>query len=68
MKEIRSDHAPDFFAHAYDHCESRQSASSRGRLHEMLFYGNGQKNSKPPFKGDLLPVSHCGLLLACKYF
>lgn len=39
-----------------------------GAYMRCLFYGNGQKNSKPPFKGDLLPVSHCGLLLACKYF
>ncbi|MGZ0042817.1 hypothetical protein [Paenibacillus ottowii] len=57
MKKIRSDHAPDFFAHAYDHCESRKSASSRGRLHKTsLLTGMVKKNSKLQAKGDLLSV------------
>ncbi|AHM67788.1 hypothetical protein PPSQR21_041660 [Paenibacillus polymyxa SQR-21] len=29
-----------------------------GAFMKCFFYGNSQKNSKPPFKGDLLSVIH----------
>ncbi|MEC4567896.1 hypothetical protein L8C07_18255 [Paenibacillus sp. CMAA1739] len=68
MKKIRSDHAPDFFAHAYDHCESRKSASSRGRFHKTPILTGMVKKQQAPGKRRLAVCNLLGLLVAFKYF
>ncbi|ASR46035.1 hypothetical protein B4V02_04695 [Paenibacillus kribbensis] len=68
MKENPEHSCSGFSARmAYDHCESRKSASSRGRFHPGLYEGvffDKQKTASSKITGDLLFVVHkvCGLL------